>query len=93
MKYAVEMASHNMMNIPRFMIGLSIQVILKLLPQQFDILQCWYCWWKGFMKYDIERDSCGMIYIPSLIKNGSGFQKSLGRGGYTYRHTNNKVIS
>jgi hypothetical protein len=30
--------------------------------------------------------SCGMIYIPSFIKIGSGIQKSLG-GGHIYRHT------
>jgi hypothetical protein len=40
---AVEMASGGIMYIPSFMkIGLGVQVILKLLPQQFERPQCWY---------------------------------------------------
>jgi hypothetical protein len=27
------------------------------------------------MKYAVEMGSCGMIYIPSFIKIGSGIQK------------------
>jgi hypothetical protein len=35
--------SDGMIHIPRFMkIGSGIQVILRLLPQQFERLQCWY---------------------------------------------------
>jgi hypothetical protein len=43
------------------------------------------------MKYTVGMGSDAMIYIPSFIKTGSGFQKLL--GGYTYRHTDSKVIS
>jgi hypothetical protein len=39
----VEKDSYGMMNIPSFMtIGLGIQIILWLLPQKFERLQCWY---------------------------------------------------
>jgi hypothetical protein len=30
------------------------------------------------MKYAVEMDSDGMIYIPSFIKTGSGIQKLTG---------------
>jgi hypothetical protein len=43
MKYTVEMASDGMIYVPRFMkIGLGIQVILRLLAQQSEKLQCWH---------------------------------------------------
>jgi hypothetical protein len=43
MWYTVEMASDGMIYIPSFMkIGSGIQVILMLLPQQHERLQCWY---------------------------------------------------
>jgi hypothetical protein len=42
MKYAVEMVSGGMMHIPVFMTtGSRIQVILRLLRQQFQRPQCW----------------------------------------------------
>jgi hypothetical protein len=37
------------------------------------------------MKYADEMSSVAMIYIPSIIKIGSGIQKMTGRG-YVYRH-------
>jgi hypothetical protein len=39
------------------------------------------------MKYAFEMGSGAMIYIPSFRKIGSGFQKLIGGGGYTDRHT------
>jgi hypothetical protein len=33
------------------------------------------------MKYAVEMGSGAMIYIPSVIKIGSGIQKSIGGGG------------
>jgi hypothetical protein len=33
------------------------------------------------MKYVVEMGSGAMIYIPSLIKTGSGIQKLMGGGG------------
>jgi hypothetical protein len=55
--------------IPSFMaIDSGIQEILRVLPQQFERLQCWYCWWE---RYDVRhwdglrwRD----IYTPGFIK-------------------------
>jgi hypothetical protein len=56
--------------VPSFMmVSSGIQVILKLLPQQFAMLQCWCCWWKEFMKYAIEMASCGMVCISSFLDN------------------------
>jgi hypothetical protein len=70
--YAAEIGSRSMIYIPRFMIiGLSIQVILTLLPQQFERLQCWYYSWDGFMTLG------AMIYIPSFMKIGTGVQATL----------------
>jgi hypothetical protein len=43
------------------------------------------------MKFAIEVGSGAVIYIPSFIKIGSGIQKLMGGGGFTY--TDSKVIS
>jgi hypothetical protein len=41
--YADEMTSGGMIYIPSFMMITSgIQVIYRILPQQFEKLQCWY---------------------------------------------------
>jgi hypothetical protein len=80
MKYIVEMGSGGMIYVPSFMtIGFGIQVLLRLLLEQFERLQCWYYSWEGFMKYAVEMDSDAMIYLPSSIKIGSGIKKL---GGY-----------
>jgi hypothetical protein len=51
MKYAVDVASSGMIHISRLiMIGSDIQVMLRLLPQQPERLQCWYHRQEGFMK-------------------------------------------
>jgi hypothetical protein len=43
MECATEMASDGMTYIQSFiMIGSGMQVILRLPPQQFESLQCWY---------------------------------------------------
>jgi hypothetical protein len=43
MKYAVDVASGGMIHISRLItIGSDIQVMLRLLLQQFERLQCWY---------------------------------------------------
>jgi hypothetical protein len=48
-------SSGGMIYIPSFMmIGSDIQVMLNLLPQQFDRLQCWYYSWEEFMKYALR---------------------------------------
>jgi hypothetical protein len=42
-RYSAEFASYGMVVIPSFvMIDPGIQVILRLLLQQFERLQCWY---------------------------------------------------
>jgi hypothetical protein len=74
-------------------IGPGIQVMLRLLPQQFERLECSYYCVEGFAKQVGEMGAGGMISIPGLIKICSSIQHLL--GGYTYRHTgtNSKVIS
>jgi hypothetical protein len=52
-----------------------IRIILRLLPQLLERLQCWYYWWEGSVKYAIEMALGGMIYMPSCINIGSGVQK------------------
>jgi hypothetical protein len=43
MKYVVEIASGGLIHVADFItIGSRILVILRLLPQQFHMLQCWY---------------------------------------------------
>jgi hypothetical protein len=54
-KYVVEMGSCGMRHLPSFMkIGSRIRVTSRILPQQFERLWCWYCWWEGVMKYAVE---------------------------------------
>jgi hypothetical protein len=49
MKYAAEMVIYVMMHIPSFMkIGAGVKAILRLWPQQFEKLQYWYYFLKGF---------------------------------------------
>jgi hypothetical protein len=75
MNYAIEMASGGMIYIPNFMMtGSDIQVVLRLLPIQFERLQCW----EACMKYAVEIASGGTISIPSFIKISSGLQTLLG---------------
>jgi hypothetical protein len=38
------------------------------------------------MMYAVGMASCGMIYLPSFTKIGSGIQKLMGGGGDTQRH-------
>jgi hypothetical protein len=89
MTYTVEMALGSMIYISSFMmIGSGIQIIVRLLPQQFDRLQFWYYSWEGFMKHTTELASGGTIYLPSFIKIGSGVQKLLWGG--IHIHTDSK---
>jgi hypothetical protein len=56
------------MTLDRFMkIGSGIQVILSLLPEEYERLQCWYYWKKRFMNYAVEMALGSMIYIPSFM--------------------------
>jgi hypothetical protein len=50
--------------IPSFMTtGSGIQVILRLLTQQFERHRCWYYWWEGFMKCSVEMASGGVTHL------------------------------
>jgi hypothetical protein len=63
MKYAVDMGSGGMIYIPSSItIRWAIQVLLRLLPQQFERLQWWYYWQEGFTKYTVEMALGGMIH-------------------------------
>jgi hypothetical protein len=43
MKNAFEMGSTGTICVPNFMtIGSGIQILLRLLPQEYERLQCWY---------------------------------------------------
>jgi hypothetical protein len=49
---------NGMVYIPRFMkTGSDIHVVLRLLPRQFERLQCWYYLWEGLLMYVIEMTS------------------------------------
>jgi hypothetical protein len=51
---AVETASYGMIFIPSIMtIGSGIQVVLRLLPQQFEGIQCCYYRWERFLKFAV----------------------------------------
>jgi hypothetical protein len=75
MKYATEMASCGMIYIPSYVkIGIGVQAILGCFLRNLR-LQCWYCWWEGYMNQAVEMGSCTMTYTPSFIKIASGIQK------------------
>jgi hypothetical protein len=45
------------------------------------------------MTYAVETDSGAMIYIPSLIENGSAIQKLMGGRIHRYTDTDSMVIT
>jgi hypothetical protein len=68
MEDTVEMASDGMIHLPSFMmISSGIQVILRLLPQQFVRL----------MNYAVEMGSDGTTYILSSMNIFTGVQVTL----------------
>jgi hypothetical protein len=51
---------------------------------------------EGFIKYAVDVGSVATIHIPSFIKIGSDFQKSIGWGGgdsQTHIYTNSMEIA
>jgi hypothetical protein len=73
---SIQIARGGMTYIQCFMMtGSEIQIMLRLIPQQFENLQCWYCWWERFRKNDIEMALHVIKYITSIINIGSGIQK------------------
>jgi hypothetical protein len=70
MKYAAEMASSGIVDIPIFRTIISgIEVLLRLLLKQFERLQCCYYWWKEFIWCAVEMASGGMIYTQNKTTN------------------------
>jgi hypothetical protein len=53
------------------------QVILRVQPQQFEKLHCWYYGRQGFVKYAIKMVSSGTVYIPVFVKSNRGVQAIL----------------
>jgi hypothetical protein len=64
------------------MIGSGIQVMLRLLPQQFQI---GITDERDLWSRPLRWPSGGMMYLPSLMKFGTGVQKLL--GGEIHRQT------
>jgi hypothetical protein len=65
---AVESASYRMAYRPRSVtMGSGSQLILKLLSQQFERLQCWYYRWAGLVKYAVEMASGGTKFHDNRI--------------------------
>jgi hypothetical protein len=65
---------HNM-HMPYFMtISSGIKVILRVIPQKFERLYCWYCWWEEFIMYAVAMASGVMIYVPSPWWSVRGFK-------------------
>jgi hypothetical protein len=50
---------------------------IKVLPQRFEWLWCWYYWSKGFLKCPFEMGSGGLINIRSFTKIGTCVQAIL----------------
>jgi hypothetical protein len=54
-RHAVENDVHGVVFIPSFMmVGSGIQVVLRLLPQHLERLQCLYYRWDEFMKFSLR---------------------------------------
>jgi hypothetical protein len=62
MKYTVKITSDCMTSVPIFMkTGLETDIILRLLPHQFESQQCFSYWQEDVMMYTVEIASGGMI--------------------------------
>jgi hypothetical protein len=67
MEYTIKMDSDGMIYVPTLMmISLGILVIVRLLPEQFERLQCCHYGWERFTKYTVEVGSGAMIYITEF---------------------------
>jgi hypothetical protein len=62
---------------------------IKILPQKFEKLSCWYYWWEGFMNYTVEMGWNAVIDTQSFAKIGSGIQNLRG----IHMKTDSKVVS
>jgi hypothetical protein len=84
MKYAVEMASCGMINIPSFMkTSTGVQAILRFCFRIFRGCSVDITDGKGFMNCMLERGSDAIVCMPSFIKIGSGIQKLIGQDIHT----------
>lgn len=49
------MASGSMIRVPSSMtVSSGIQVIFRVLSEQYERLEVWYSWWKGYIKYVVQ---------------------------------------
>jgi hypothetical protein len=64
--------------------------IIKIINPQTERMQFGYDQGNGFIKYDAEMASVGMIYIPSFMTIGSGVPKML--RGYTNSHQHIRLL-
>jgi hypothetical protein len=79
MKHVVEVSLGSMMYLPNFMtMGSDIQITLRLLPQKFERLQCWYYLVDGLINCVVELAPGGMIFVPGFIQIDSGVHRLLG---------------
>jgi hypothetical protein len=53
---------------------MDIQIILRLLPEQFKRLQCWCYLWEGFMTYAVEMVAGGVKCMQSFMMISLGIQ-------------------
>jgi hypothetical protein len=51
-------------------VGSDIKIILRLLPQEFEKLQCWCYWWEEFAKYNVEMALGDITYIHTFMTIG-----------------------
>jgi hypothetical protein len=76
MKHVVQMTSGGIIYIRRFMtIDSDTSVLLSLLTQHFEGLQCFYYSWERFMEHAVEMSSDGTIYVPVFLKKAQAFEK------------------
>jgi hypothetical protein len=81
MKFAVRVALGNIIYVPCLMLICSwIQIILKILPQQFDMVQCWHCWWEELKK---PRSLDGLRW-HDIVTCISDFRQGFGLNDWIY---------
>jgi hypothetical protein len=91
MLYVVEMAAGGMIHVPSFMtVGSVIRVILRLVPQQLESLQCFYVYYlrEGIVKCPVEMASGGMLVHTMFDKDRFRLSKVVRGDTHTYEvHT------
>lgn len=44
-------------------------------PHKFMLLSCSYYWWKEIVKYKDGKATCGMVFMPGLLKGNCKVQR------------------